>query len=157
MRELLAVDHHHYACLGHTIAPCIIPPGTTLYHGKTGPDIPTYPDWLAFDSEHGYHFARWRAGHLLTFSTTRELRMLYFDGSSGVKVDDGSNDTQELLMFGDVQGRHDDGSWEDEEKRIETLCAWARRHGLDGFVRMEIHLYALFPHTVPKKHAYVLR
>ncbi|KZV61661.1 hypothetical protein PENSPDRAFT_643128 [Peniophora sp. CONT] len=126
---------------GHSIAPCIVPLGTTLYHGQSGPAVPTFPDWLAFDSEHGLNYAYWRNGHLFTFSTTRELRLLYFDGSSGAKCDDGCNDTQELLMFGDVRGRNSDEKWpwKDEEERIQILCAWARRHGLDGFVRMEIH------------------
>ncbi|VDB86990.1 unnamed protein product [Peniophora sp. CBMAI 1063] len=129
---------------GHTIASCIIPPGTLLYHGKVGSETPTYPDWLAFDSEHGYLFARWRGGHILTFSTTRKLRMLYFDGSSGAKIEDGSSDTQELLMFGDVKGRRKEDPWEDEDERIETLCKWARQRSLDGFVRMEIDFEVMY-------------
>ncbi|VDB88239.1 unnamed protein product [Peniophora sp. CBMAI 1063] len=142
--EQLDFNRHLPVHSGHTIAPCIIPPGTLLYHGKVGPEIPTYPDWLAFDSEHGYLFARWRGGHILTFATTRELRMLYFDGSSGTKVEDGSSDTQELLMFGDVKGRRKEDPWEDEDERIETLCRWARQRGLDGFVRMEIDFEAMY-------------
>lgn len=37
--------------------------------------------------------------HLLTFRTTREVKCLYFDGTSASLMDDGSMDSQMLLLF----------------------------------------------------------
>ncbi|VDC01510.1 unnamed protein product [Peniophora sp. CBMAI 1063] len=122
---------------GHSIAPCIVPAGTVFYHGRPSSSIPTEPDWLAFDFEHAYNFARGESGHVLTFATTRPLRLVYFDGSSAAKVADGAYDTQEIVMYNEVR---DDGrlGW-GEDVRIKHLCEWGVPRGIDGFVRMEFH------------------
>ena len=110
-----------------------------LYHGRPSSSIPTEPDWLAFDFEHAYGFARGIDGHVLTFATTRPLHLVYFDGSSAAKVADGGYDTQEVVMYREVR---DDGrlGW-GEDVRIKNLCEWGVPRGIDGFVRMEFHLY----------------
>ncbi|KZV67920.1 hypothetical protein PENSPDRAFT_583188 [Peniophora sp. CONT] len=122
---------------GHSIVPCIIPAGTVLYHGLPSSTIPTHPDWLAFDFEHAFNFARGQDGHVLSFATTRPLRLVYFDGSSAAKVADGAYDTQEIVMYQEVR---DDGrlGW-GEDVRIKNLCEWGVPRGIDGFVRMEFH------------------
>ena len=110
-----------------------------LYHGRPSSSIPTEPDWLAFDFEHAYGFARGIDGHVLTFATTRPLHLVYLDGSSAAKVADGGYDTQEVVMYREVR---DDGrlGW-GEDVRIKNLCEWGVPRGIDGFVRMEFHLY----------------
>ena len=110
-----------------------------LYHGRRSSSIPDQPDWIAFDFEHSYFFANGDDGHVLTFATTRPLRLLYLDGSSAAKVGDGSLDSQEVLMYGEVKGGG--GGWGGGEgEKITKLCEWGRPLGIDGFVRMEVHL-----------------
>ncbi|KZV63794.1 hypothetical protein PENSPDRAFT_657045 [Peniophora sp. CONT] len=124
---------------GHSIVPCIIPAGTVLYHGLPSSTIPTHPDWLAFDFEHAYEFATQRLdGQVLSFATTRPLRLIYFDGSSAAKVTDGSYDTQEIVMYQEVK---DDWklSGREDARIIKKLCEWGVPRGIDGFVRMEYH------------------
>ncbi|RDB25964.1 hypothetical protein Hypma_006274 [Hypsizygus marmoreus] len=95
---------------GHTLVPGTIPPGTLLYHGTSTPHIPSVPEWLATDPEHSYLFCRtfvrnstadgcWH----LTLSTTRTLRILYFDGSSAAKMGGGPMDSQDVLLWGRVR------------------------------------------------------
>ncbi|KAH9028925.1 hypothetical protein EDB84DRAFT_1669837 [Lactarius hengduanensis] len=98
---------------GHSIIPTTIPKGTILYHGRTDGQIPNTPDWLAFDFEHAY-----------LFCPKRDLRLVYFDGSSAAKMNDGPMDSQDYFS---------------EIERIEALCGWGRPFGLDGFVRMVFH------------------
>ena len=69
----------------------------------------------------------------MTFATMRPLQMLYFDGSSAAKARDGSLDSQDVLLYGEVRGGG-------EIERITRLCEWGRPLGIDGFVRMEAHL-----------------
>lgn len=123
---------------GHSIIRASIPPGTLLYHGRGDSGYP-YTDWLAVDPEHSRIFARGDNGTLFTFSTTRELKLLYFDGCSANNVD-GVSDAQDILVWGDVD--HDRGSWDwqTELDRITDMCAWGKPHGVDGYVRMEFDL-----------------
>ena len=79
----------------------------------------------------------------MTFATTRALKLLYLDGASAAKIDDGALDSQDLIMYREVKGGegHDHGG-AGEHERIEKLCKWGKPLGVDGFVRMEFHLYA---------------
>ncbi|KZT65050.1 hypothetical protein DAEQUDRAFT_731911 [Daedalea quercina L-15889] len=125
---------------GHSIVRASIPPGTALYHGRHKVEYPTR-DWIAFDPEHSAIFALGSNGTLLTFITTRELTLLYFDGCSGNKVD-GVVDTQDLLFWGRLQ--HKRQGWWGELERIEDGCTWARQYGIDGFVRMEFDFEIMY-------------
>jgi hypothetical protein len=125
---------------GHSIVPATIPTGTVLYHGMpeenyTG--IPTKPDWLAFDPEHSYLFCNTKC-RLLTFATTRELKLLYFDGASASKSRQNitSLETQDLIAWGELRPDMERQEW----ARIAALCEWGQQYGLDGFVRMEFDL-----------------
>ncbi|KAF8209408.1 hypothetical protein K438DRAFT_230198 [Mycena galopus ATCC 62051] len=127
---------------GHNIVPGSVPIGTLLYHGRGDNAIPTSPEWIATDPEHSFTFSRdsminngsiagcWH----LTFVTARPLRVLYFDGSSGSKMENGPMDTQDLLLWGTV----DPARRMDEDERINDLCAWGKDLGIDGYVRMEM-------------------
>jgi hypothetical protein len=127
---------------GHTVVPATIPRGTVLYHGtpKENASVPNVPEWLAFDVEHSYIFCR-RFCHVASFVTTRELKLLYFDGTSATKAPGNlsSMETQDLLAWGKLMPEREF----DEFERIEALCEWANQFGIDGFIRMEFDLFVL--------------
>ncbi|KAJ1302029.1 hypothetical protein OPQ81_000864 [Rhizoctonia solani] len=119
---------------GASIVPGTIPLGTTLYHGRGGAEIPSRPDWLAFDPEHSALFTRGSEGRLFTFVTTRPLHILYFDGSSAAKLTTGTADTQNFLAWGRIGNQ----TFSAERALIDELCKWGKPFGIDGFVRMEM-------------------
>ncbi|KDQ62997.1 hypothetical protein JAAARDRAFT_188626 [Jaapia argillacea MUCL 33604] len=121
---------------GHIIIPATIPPGTLLYHGRTNSSIPSTPEWIATDPEHSYLFCLWDCW-LLTLVTTRELKLLYFDGSSAAKGAFGSMDTQDVFATGQLRNRSGT-PWASERGAILELCNWANTFGIDGFLRMEM-------------------
>lgn len=85
---------------GHTIAPCKIPPNTNLYHARPNDTFPPSPEWFAFDSAMAYHIrGTFPDSHLLTFRTTKEVKCLYFDGTSAALEYDGSMDSQMLFLY----------------------------------------------------------
>ncbi|KAI0069272.1 hypothetical protein BV25DRAFT_1791173 [Artomyces pyxidatus] len=123
---------------GHIIVPATIPTGTIVYHGGPEASVPTSPEWLAFDFEHAYLFS-YNTGYVISFQTTRDLLLAYFDGSSAAKMPHGPMDSQDVVIW----GRPNPHYWRQERLRIAKLCAWGRPLGLDGFVRMEFHFELL--------------
>ncbi|KAI9435516.1 hypothetical protein H4582DRAFT_2112310 [Lactarius indigo] len=119
---------------GHSLIPTTIPKGTILYHGRTDDRIPHEPDWLAFDFEHAYLICGGSC-YVISLQAKRNLRLVYFDGSSAAKMKDGSMDSQDVLLW----GRPRPDKCFSEQERIKALCDWGRPFGLDGFVRMEYH------------------
>ncbi|KAI0033093.1 hypothetical protein K488DRAFT_85248 [Vararia minispora EC-137] len=124
---------------GHNIIPASIPPWTVLYRGERGgknlPVASGKPKFLAFDPEHAYNFCEF-ACRIDSYITTRELKLLYFDGTSAGKYfipTVRSLEVQDLLTWGELKPDKDF----DEAERIKALCEWAGLYGLDGFVRME--------------------
>lgn len=85
---------------GHTIAPCTIPAYTTLYHARADDRAPPpSPEWLAFDQEMSYAiFGIGPEAHMLSFRTTRDVKCMYFDGSSAALMSDGSMDSQMVFL-----------------------------------------------------------
>ncbi|KAG1865218.1 hypothetical protein C8R48DRAFT_601582 [Suillus tomentosus] len=125
--------------IGHTIVPGTIPVGTLLYHGAiTGPHLPTALDWVSVEPDHSMLFCQgpietgcWH----LTLAVTRPMRVLYFDGNSAAKILEGTLDTQDLLAWSEMKPE-----WvRNEERRIKDLCKWGQKHGVNGFVRMEMN------------------
>ncbi|KAL0069445.1 hypothetical protein AAF712_003470 [Marasmius tenuissimus] len=133
---------------GHALVPGTIPIGTLLYHGRSDPHFPNASDWTSVDPEHSYLFCRlgdecWH----LTLVTTRPLNIIYFDGSSAVKIRGGSMDVQDLLLWGEAR---DDKAFSEGE-RLEMLCQeWGRPFGFDGFVRMEMDFEVMLCDMSPK-------
>ncbi|OJA10086.1 hypothetical protein AZE42_07287 [Rhizopogon vesiculosus] len=124
---------------GHTIVPGTIPVGTILYHGAImGPHIPTALDWVATEPDHSMLFCMGevKSGCLhVTFVVTRPMKVLYFDGSSAALFSEGSMDTQDLLAWSEMKPE-----WAlNEYQRIEDLCKWGQKYGLNGFVRMQMN------------------
>ncbi|KAG2368472.1 hypothetical protein BDR07DRAFT_1372019 [Suillus spraguei] len=86
--------------IGHTIVPGTIPVGTLLYHGSiTGPHLPIVLDWVSVEPDHSMIFCHgsietgcWH----LTLEVTRPMKVLYFDGSSAVRIPEGTMDTKIL-------------------------------------------------------------
>ena len=128
-----------YRCPGHSLVPATIPTGTVLFHGRTDNRVPDVPEWFAFDFEHGYLFCI-SPCYVISMQAKRDLRLLYFDGSSAAKMDDGPMESQDIVAWG--KPRPD--KYFAERERIKDLCEWGKPYGLDGFVRMEFHLCA-FP------------
>jgi hypothetical protein len=129
------VNQETLSSLGHSLVPATVPKGTILYHGRTDGQIPNAPDWLAFDFEHANIFCR-GPSYIVTLQARRDLRLVYFDGSSAAKMMDGPLDSQDVILW----GRPQPDKCHLERERIKALCDWGRPLGLDGFVRMEFHL-----------------
>ncbi|ESK93244.1 hypothetical protein Moror_14595 [Moniliophthora roreri MCA 2997] len=132
---------------GHAVVPGAIPLGTLLYHGRHDPHFPNGSDWTSVDPEHSFLFCSHSCWHL-TLVTTRPLNVLYFDGSSAVKMRGGSLDVQDLLLWGE---RKDDKAFSENE-RLAELCEWVKQKGLglDGFVRMEMDFEVMLCDFSPK-------
>ncbi|CAE6456757.1 unnamed protein product [Rhizoctonia solani] len=125
---------------GASIVPGTVPVGTTLYHGRSSAELPSRPDWLAFDPEHSIIFARGSESRLFTFVATRPLYILYFDGSSAAKLASGAADTQNLLAW----GRTGNQTFSEERALIDDLCKWGKPFGIDGYVRMELSFEIMY-------------
>jgi len=68
---------------------------------------------------------------LKTLVTTRPLNLLYFDGSSAANIKGGPMHSQDLLLWGEIREE-----WFFREiERINGLCEWGKKYGVDGFVR----------------------
>ena len=109
--------------------------GTLLYHGSVdGPHIPTAHDWVATEPDHSMIFCKglvktgcWH----LTLAVTRPMKVLYFDGSSAAKLPEGTMDTQDLMAWSEMKPE-----WiNNDRQRIQDLCKWGQKYGVNGFVR----------------------
>lgn len=97
---------------GHTIATATIPPHTNLYHAHGNSSFPPSPEWFAFDASMAYAILGGLSdSHLLTFRTTRPVHVLYFDGTSAALTDNGSMDTQMLLLYNNSANVPDNPIW----------------------------------------------
>ncbi|CAK4032595.1 Hypothetical predicted protein [Lecanosticta acicola] len=84
---------------GHIIAPCTIPKNTNLYHAHPNASFPPSPEWFALDSAMAYSIlGMGDDAHMLTFRTTKDVKCILFDGTSAALMDDGSMDSQMLLI-----------------------------------------------------------
>ncbi|KAK5108812.1 hypothetical protein LTR62_007786 [Meristemomyces frigidus] len=108
---------------GHIIAPCTVPRNTNLYHARRGPSLPPSPEWFAFDPEMSYAIAGiGRDSHLLTYRTTKDVKCLYFDGTSASLEDDGSMDAQMLLLHNISANVPEHPGWAPLPPRNATIC-----------------------------------
>ncbi|TFY61245.1 hypothetical protein EVJ58_g4634 [Rhodofomes roseus] len=138
---ILDADAAEFESVGHSIVRAHIPPGTLLYHGRGSNAFPE-ADWIAFDPEHSEHFAWGDNGTLFTFATTRDLKLVYFDGCSANKAA-GVVDTQDILIWGDL-GHTAGNEHGGEHERLIDGCEWAKEYGVDGFVRMEMDFEIIY-------------
>ncbi|KAJ7583644.1 hypothetical protein C8J56DRAFT_214620 [Mycena floridula] len=122
---------------GHSIVIGTIPAHTLLYHGRYDNLLPSRPEWTSIGPEHSYVFCNGPFGkecwHLI-LTTTRPLKVLYFDGSSAAKMLHGSMDSQDIVAYSKVLP----DQFFAERERIVKLCDWGKKFGLDGFFRMEM-------------------
>ncbi|KAL3463547.1 hypothetical protein BJX64DRAFT_298925 [Aspergillus heterothallicus] len=157
MRQWGSSIHHN----GMSFFLASTPAGTRLYHGNADANPIQEIGWMAFEPEHAMVFARPprrgpkdddnrprqevlgqenleqdRAnGWLHTYQTTRELRLLYIDGTSAGKSRIGTLDLQDRIVFNDTI----DGGVSMEDARARKVCelAGAEWQGrLDGVIRM---------------------
>lgn len=75
-------------------------------------------------------------GYLQTYQATRDLNLLYLDGTSAGKTDMGTLDSQDLILR-ENKTNHDDIDW-GEMRRARDMCDILPEWGYDGVVRMEI-------------------
>ena len=68
---------------------------------------------------------------LLSFATTRSLKVIYFDGTSAANTPTGPVDTQQLIAWGQPGNTLP----RDEGRLVKDLCKWGKNFGVDGFVR----------------------
>ncbi|OJA13585.1 hypothetical protein AZE42_02741 [Rhizopogon vesiculosus] len=73
-----------------------------------------------------------------TFAVTRPMKVLYFDGSSAANIPEGTMDTQDLVAWSEMRPELVDN----EAQRIQDLCKWGLKYGVNGLVRMEMNLCA---------------
>ncbi|CUS12694.1 unnamed protein product [Tuber aestivum] len=160
LQGLLSQWANVYAPMGFSVVPGVVPPQTLLYHARRDGDAPPKMEWLAFDPEmsYGIFAARKKPLFLNTYSSTRELKVLYFDGGSAVLCPS-KTDAQDVILHGKVHGReawcpedsvdgeHDGGGDGDDGRdrrpvaydytRARELCEWGSGIGVEGFVRMD--------------------
>ena len=77
---------------------------------------------------------------MFTFATTRDLKLVYFDGCSADKAE-GVDDTQDILIWGKLGNSAGRGPGQGEHVRLVDACEWAKEFDVDGFIRMEMDLY----------------
>jgi hypothetical protein len=80
---------------------------------------------------------------MLSFVTTRELRLVYFDGSGANKMNSGTVDTQDILTRGSLLDAR--APW-DEYGRAHDLCEWGKQYHIDGYLRSVISFAFYFIH-----------
>lgn len=127
-----------------------VPRDTLLYHGNRRPDGPEGLDWLSFEISHAEIFSQGTRknghGYLHVYRTTRALRLLYVDGTSGGTTNMGTLDSQDYILRRSPtlksQGSRQQPvlSWSEkvDEKDLATdLCQVAKEWHLEGIVRME--------------------
>ncbi|OJJ35355.1 hypothetical protein ASPWEDRAFT_73654, partial [Aspergillus wentii DTO 134E9] len=145
-----------------------VPRGMHFYHGTGTAEPITGLEWLAFEPTHAIGFAH-RAerppshhhkreqqvlsnedppehGYLHTYSTAKDLRLLYLDGMSGIKGSGGTMDAQDRILFndsidGELVSRYKKiGGPVDDQQRAIFGCQMAKTDWggrVDGFIRTE--------------------
>ncbi|KAF7975154.1 hypothetical protein HWV62_10327 [Athelia sp. TMB] len=143
LSSLLTLWPNAYHHNGHTLVPGTLAAYTPLYHARKDTAPPASPEWFAFDAEMSHAIMVLRGGptFLSTYRTTRESRILYFDGMSAGWASTGWLDTQEVLLrgadIGDGKAKKKEVQWWDDYGRADRLCDWAASRNIDGFVRMD--------------------
>ncbi|KEY72685.1 hypothetical protein S7711_02475 [Stachybotrys chartarum IBT 7711] len=79
-------------------------------------------------------------GYFHTYRATRDLNLLYIDGTSAGKSDMGMMDSQDLLLLGNKSVHH----VFDDMTRAAHLCDLITDWGYDGVMRMEIGFEVIF-------------
>ncbi|KAH9003829.1 hypothetical protein EDB86DRAFT_2826386 [Lactarius hatsudake] len=113
--------------------------------GSNGPDR----EWNSPPNPNSTHHLIFNSScYVISLQAKRDLRLVYFDGSSAAKMKDGPMDSQDVILWGRPQPDKSSSEWE----RIKALCDWGRPLGLDGFVRMEFHFLPIpIPLPPPSK------
>jgi len=123
---------------GFSIVAATVPAWTNLYHARKDAGAIPKVEWVAFDAEMSYGIMGGRRGEtwLHTFVTTRDVRVLVFDGMSAALRTSGTLDSQSVFLDGAGDGGP---PLLGEYARATALCEWARGVAgaeIEGFVRM---------------------
>lgn len=146
---------------GFALIPAVVPRGSIFYHGTETKDVPSGPEWLAFDAETAEAFAAdWFGagtggssslgpsvtaqsatsppsvrGYVHTYRNKRDLKLLYVDGMSAGKTNYGTLDTQDLVL---LEGMELDKTQFEDLSRAQELCKVVQPWGYDGLIRTEM-------------------
>lgn len=88
-------------------------------------ELPGSPEWLAFDPEMSLTIlAPEPSSFMQHYRTSRELKVLYLDGSSAVMTTSGTLDLQDVLIEGRFQERDPNTLFDPtvEYNRAQNLC-----------------------------------
>ncbi|KAH0489981.1 hypothetical protein TgHK011_001468 [Trichoderma gracile] len=80
-------------------------------------------------------------GYLQTYHTTRDIQLLYLDGTSAGKADIGTLDSQDAVLC-QVDGMQ--GISQGEMQRAKSLCDMVTEWGWDGIMRMEVGFEVIY-------------
>jgi hypothetical protein len=81
-------------------------------------------------------------GYFHTYQTTRDVQLLYIDGTSAGKSPIGTLDSQDNLLCKNSSSHWD--TMEDEMYRAKTMCDLVTKWGWDGIMRMEIGFEVIY-------------
>ncbi|KAF2115229.1 hypothetical protein BDV96DRAFT_66563 [Lophiotrema nucula] len=96
---------------GHTITSVTIPRGTLLYHGRHDNNTVPSPEWLALDIEMAYGImGNLRDSRMLTYRTTKDVQLVYFDGTSASLMGEGTV-SQMVLLYNGTENIPHRGGW----------------------------------------------
>ncbi|KAJ8125066.1 hypothetical protein O1611_g8575 [Lasiodiplodia mahajangana] len=137
LHGLLKQWPNSYAPNGHSAVAGTIAPYTQLFHGRHGPGLPDKLQFFAFDAEMSLGiFGAAGSSVLHTLTTTRPLRVVYFDGQSAALTEAGTLDSQMAILNGEVPPIPTYNHVYDENQRALDLCALVGDLRIDGVVRM---------------------
>ncbi|OTA08291.1 hypothetical protein A9Z42_0092270 [Trichoderma parareesei] len=80
-------------------------------------------------------------GYLQTYHTTRDIQLLYLDGTSAGKADIGTLDSQDEVL---CQNNSVQGISQGEMQRAKALCDMVTEWGWDGIMRMEVGFEVIY-------------
>ncbi|KAF7585640.1 hypothetical protein BBP40_010405 [Aspergillus hancockii] len=135
--EWLAFEPEHALMFARPFRHGPPPPGKGP-HKRTQVPLQPEPEALSHEPEKDKTRNQNQTGWLHTYTAAKDLRLLYIDGMSAAKTDNGTLDSQDRILLRDALGGRDGMMLEKE--RADLACQMARDHyegRLDGVIRME--------------------
>ncbi|KAF5854068.1 hypothetical protein GGP41_006844 [Bipolaris sorokiniana] len=137
VHSLLKQWPNTYGPNGHSIVAATVPLNTQLYHARPDGKPPKVPTFFAFDAEMSLGiYASSGTPTIYTMTTTKPLKVLYFDGQAASLTHWGTLDSQMALLKNKVPDNPSERLVFDEDQRARELCTLLKSLSIDGTVRM---------------------